>query len=78
MSLQASRLQQFTLVRVSFRVGSAEIIALAEYRAVFLLDLLARKLGGLLAAIDLLQTLLSRDHLDVLLLASIGKNPINS
>lgn len=78
MSLQASRSQQFALVSVSFRVGSTEIIALAKYRAVFLLDLLARNLGGFLAAIDLLHTLLSRDHLDVLLLASIGKNPINS
>lgn len=68
--LQARCLLQFAFVCIRLGVSSTELVALSEDGWVFLLELLASDLGGLLAAVDFLQASLGGNHLDVFLLTT--------
>lgn len=70
LNLQASSFLKLALIRIRLGVSSTNAIALAEDRAVLLLELLAGDLRRLLAAVHLFEAPLNRHHVNVLLLAA--------
>lgn len=73
-NLQASCFLQFAFVLIRFRVSSADLVALAEDRIVFLLKLFACDFSGFLASIHFLQAFVCGDHVNgFLLIASAGE-----
>lgn len=70
LNLQAGSFLKLALIGIRLGVGSTNVIALAEDRAVLLLELLAGDLRRLLAPVHLFEAPLDRHHVNILLLAA--------